>query len=183
MAQRSNTGLIVGVLSVMVIGTTIFLIVRKIKKDKQNQQLPPLMPQQPQNQQGQQSQQTQTQTQTQTTPTNRLGGFVDALSDLFKGRATENKSDKFTDFKFPIRKGQKGDNVKKLQQLILGINNKALPKFGADGDFGNETASAISRLIGKESIDNQADLDRLKKVGYDTASKIALNMASGFRLF
>jgi len=38
-------------------------------------------------------------------------------------------------------------------------------------------------LIGKDSIDNQADLDKLKNVGYQTASKIALNMASGFKLY
>lgn len=179
MAQKSNTGIIVGVVSALVIGTTIFLIIRSARKKAQNQQLPPLQPQQPQGQQEPINQQTQTETQ----PTNKLGGFIDSLSELFRGRAKESKSDKFTDFQFPIRKGQRGENVRKLQQLILGINSKALPKFGADADFGSETANALKKLIGKESVDNQADIDRLKKVGFETASKIVMNLGSPIKLF
>lgn len=179
MAQKSNTGIIVGVVSVLVIGTTIFLIVKSARKKAQNQQLPPLQPQQPQGQQEPINQQTQNQTQ----PTNKLGGFIDTISELFKKKDIETKSDKFTDFKFPIRRGQKGENVRKLQQLILNVKSKALPKYGADGDFGSETANALLQLIGKESIDNQADLDRLKKVGYDIKSKILINLSSPFQIF
>ena len=147
MAQKSNTGIIVGVVSALVIGTTIFLIIRSARKKAQNQQLPSFPPKESQGQQELQNQQTQTQTQ-QTQSTNTLGGFIDSLSELFRGRASESKADPFTNFQFPIRKGQKGENVRKLQKLILGINNKALPKFGADADFGSETANALKKLIG-----------------------------------
>lgn len=41
-----------------------------------------------------------------------------------------------------IRKGDKGPVVKYAQQLLLERGYK-LPKYGADGDFGNETAAAV----------------------------------------
>jgi hypothetical protein len=43
--------------------------------------------------------------------------------------------------------------------------------------------NALKKLIGKESVDNQADIDRLKKVGFDTASRIAMNFGSPIKLF
>jgi hypothetical protein len=49
MAQKNNTSLIVGVISFLVVGTTIFFIVRKIKNDSKNKQLPPTEPEEPTN--------------------------------------------------------------------------------------------------------------------------------------
>lgn len=63
--------------------------------------------------------------------------------------------------KYPLRKGSKGDNVKAIQKLILGIDSTLLPKFGADGDFGSETESALQKLIGKKSVDNNTDYGKL----------------------
>lgn len=44
-----------------------------------------------------------------------------------------------------LRKGDKGDAVRQLQQIMLAIDPKCLPKYGADGDFGAETLAAVLR--------------------------------------
>ena len=41
-----------------------------------------------------------------------------------------------------LRKGDKGDAVKYLQTLLLNLGY-SLPKYGADGDYGNETLKAV----------------------------------------
>lgn len=41
-----------------------------------------------------------------------------------------------------LKKGSKGEAVKKLQQRLLDLGYK-LPKYGADGDYGNETEAAV----------------------------------------
>jgi hypothetical protein len=41
-----------------------------------------------------------------------------------------------------LRKGSKGEDVKKLQQRLLDLGYK-LPRYGADGDYGNETVAAV----------------------------------------
>lgn len=62
---------------------------------------------------------------------------------------------------FPLKSGSKGAKVKELQQAILKYDPKALPKFGADGDFGSETQRAVSKILGKTSVDSQADIDKI----------------------
>ena len=48
---------------------------------------------------------------------------------------------------FPLRKGSKGEMVKKLQEaLITKHGAKTLSKYGADGDFGSETVAALTKL-------------------------------------
>lgn len=47
---------------------------------------------------------------------------------------------------FPLKKGSKGSNVKLLQEaLIIKYGKSILPKYGADGDFGTETANALKK--------------------------------------
>jgi hypothetical protein len=47
---------------------------------------------------------------------------------------------------FPLKKGSKGSNVKLLQEaLITKYGKSILPKYGADGDFGTETANALKK--------------------------------------
>jgi peptidoglycan hydrolase-like protein with peptidoglycan-binding domain len=41
-----------------------------------------------------------------------------------------------------LRKGDKGPAVQKIQQALMDLNFP-LPRFGADGSLGNETASGI----------------------------------------
>lgn len=63
---------------------------------------------------------------------------------------------------FPLKRGSKGTKVKELQNLILQFDKKALPKFGADGDFGSETEAALVKLTGKKTINSQSELDSLR---------------------
>ena len=44
-----------------------------------------------------------------------------------------------------LRRGMRGDDVKELQTLLLRLGY-ALPKYGADGDFGSETRSALRQF-------------------------------------
>lgn len=62
---------------------------------------------------------------------------------------------------FPLRKGSRGAKVKELQNLILRFDKNALPKFGADSDFGSETETALNKLTGKKTVDSQKELDAL----------------------
>jgi hypothetical protein len=63
---------------------------------------------------------------------------------------------------FPIKKGSKGAIVRELQSYLLRIDNKSLPKFGLDGDFGSETQAALKKITGKSSVDTQVDFDAIK---------------------
>lgn len=63
---------------------------------------------------------------------------------------------------FPLKKGSKGAKVVELQNVILRINPNLLAKFGADGDFGSETEAAVVKLLGKKTIDSQADIESIK---------------------
>jgi hypothetical protein len=48
---------------------------------------------------------------------------------------------------FPLKKGSKGETVRKLQDaLIAKYGKQTLPKYGADGDFGSETTNALIKL-------------------------------------
>lgn len=61
---------------------------------------------------------------------------------VYNPSTVEDKNDGF-----PLKKGSKGDTVKKLQEaLIAKYGAKTLPKYGADGDFGTETVNALTKL-------------------------------------
>ena len=48
---------------------------------------------------------------------------------------------------FPIKRGSKGEKVRKVQQALLDKHgSEILPKYGADGDFGSEMAAALKKL-------------------------------------
>lgn len=83
----------------------------------------------------------------------------------------------FSGFTFPIRRTQKSDNVKKLQELLLLIDSKSIPD-GATGYFGSQTESALEKYLGKKKVENQADIDVLRKLGLGKiGSSIATNVA------
>ncbi len=47
---------------------------------------------------------------------------------------------------FPLKRGSKGDNVRRLQQALIDkYGSGALPKYGADSDFGSETVNALKK--------------------------------------
>jgi flagellar basal body-associated protein FliL len=83
----------------------------------------------------------------------------------------------FSGFTFPIRRTQKSENVKKLQELLLLIDSKSIPD-GATGYFGSQTESALEKYLGKKKVENQADIDVLRKLGLGKiGGSIATNVA------
>ncbi len=47
---------------------------------------------------------------------------------------------------FPLKKGSKSNNVRLLQEALIAKYGKSiLPRYGADGDFGTETANALKK--------------------------------------
>ena len=65
---------------------------------------------------------------------------------------------------FPMSRGSKGEKVYELQQAILSVDPKALPKYGADKDFGSETERAVLKLLNKKTIDSQEDIAAIAKI-------------------
>src|SRR6186713_700665 len=58
------------------------------------------------------------------------------------------------DSEFPLRKGSKGEKVRQLQKALIAKYGKSiLPKYGADGDFGSETAAALRKAKLPSAID------------------------------
>jgi peptidoglycan hydrolase-like protein with peptidoglycan-binding domain len=46
-----------------------------------------------------------------------------------------------------LKKGSKGENVRRLQEaLVTKYGKQTLPKYGADGDFGSELTAALKKL-------------------------------------
>lgn len=180
MADNKNTGIIVGLVSLALVGTAVFFVIKATKKTK-----PPTEPQ-PQptgGDLGNQPTPQQPTTAPQKDVLGQIGGIVGSITDLFKKKASQSGADKYTGFTFPIEVGQSGANVRKLQQMILSANKNLLPKYGADGKFGSETANALKTLIGKNRIDSQADIDTIKTNAYNSASKVLMNQQLGFKLF
>lgn len=71
--------------------------------------------------------------------------------------STKSASTKY----FPLKKGSKGAKVKELQQAILKYDSTLLPKFKDDSDFGSETLSAVTKILGKTTVDSQEDIDTI----------------------
>ena len=60
--------------------------------------------------------------------------------------AHSHSSEDETSGDFPLKKGSKGSKVKKMQQALISKHGSSiLPKYGADGDFGSETAKALKK--------------------------------------
>ncbi len=97
----------------------------------------------------------------------------------------KSKSSSSSSGDFPLKKGSKGDNVRKLQQALMDkYGSSILPKYGADGDFGSETQNALKKnglpTIVSESTFNvivqgggssgSSDISGLAKKLYDAAT-------------
>ena len=64
------------------------------------------------------------------------------IAEWFDVKKTEKSVTTFTLTLKQLSEGDKGDQVKALQQLIM-ANGIKLPKYGADGDFGAETKAGV----------------------------------------
>ncbi|MBI3502299.1 MAG: hypothetical protein HY063_10945 [Bacteroidetes bacterium] len=83
----------------------------------------------------------------------------------------ENRNDDF-----PLKKGSKGTKVKTLQDaLIAKYGRDILPRYGADGDFGNEMATALAKKNLPDTIDENTYNVLVKTTGFD-ASQLAKSL-------
>jgi hypothetical protein len=79
---------------------------------------------------------------------------------------------------FPLKKGSKGNSVKLLQQALLAKYGKSiLPKYGADGDFGSETESALKKVGYPTTIDQSMFnvITQVVKVDFSSLGKQLYN--------
>lgn len=81
---------------------------------------------------------------------------------------------------FPLKKGSKGEQVKQLQLALIGkYGSSILPKYGADGDFGSEMESALTKIGLSNQVDESTFQVLLKSGSPDamsTANKIRLTL-------
>ena len=136
--KNKNGTIAIGVISLLFVGTAIYFVIKGINAKPK--------PQGGNNVGGGDTKNEGT-TSTTTTPTT----------------STTTTQETYTDFKFPIRLTQKGDSVRKLQDLLLKVDSTLLPKYGVDGYFGTETESALYKVLGKKSVVSQADIDKIKQ--------------------
>lgn len=63
---------------------------------------------------------------------------------------------------FPLKQGSRNALVKQLQNaLIATYGSSVLPKYGADGDWGTETNTAVKGKLGITSIGSQDDFNKV----------------------
>ncbi len=72
---------------------------------------------------------------------------------------------------FPLKNGSKGDKVKLLQQALIDNYGKSiLPRYGADGFFGNEMIAALKKLNLPSTV-NETTFNVLVKGSNTSATK------------
>lgn len=58
---------------------------------------------------------------------------------------------------FPLKKGSRGPRVKALQESLMAKHGREiLPRYGADGSFGNEMVAALKKLNMPQTIDESS---------------------------
>jgi hypothetical protein len=108
-----------------------------------------------------------------------IGGYLVVRNILGKSKGSNIESptpdapSKINAQDFPIKKGSKGEKVRELQTILVGINPSSLPKYGVDGDFGSETESALFKYLNKKTVDSQDDMTTLRGLK-DAAQATAL---------
>jgi peptidoglycan hydrolase-like protein with peptidoglycan-binding domain len=87
----------------------------------------------------------------------------------FVNQAQVNVENTVSNAGFPVQKGSKGANVKLLQQALISKYGSILPAFGADGDFGSETETALKSKSHPTVFTSQAELNSfIKSLGNST---------------
>jgi hypothetical protein len=105
------------------------------------------------------------------------------------GDGSGSGSDTTASNDFPLKKGSKGAKVKALQKALIAKYGKSiLPKYGADGGFGNETIAALKKAGFPSEVDESTfnviaqgevsgsgiDAVTIAKLLYDAASSGSL---------
>lgn len=67
-----------------------------------------------------------------------------------------------TSSQYPLKLGSRGDLVAALQNALIAAYGKTvLPKYGADGDWGGETDTAVKAKLGISQIDSRDQFDKI----------------------
>jgi len=143
--KNKNGTIAIGVISLLFVGTAIYFVVKGLKAKPK--------PQEGNNVGSDDVKDVGTTSATSTNTTS---------TTTTPSTSTTSTQETYTDFKFPIRLTQKNDSVRKLQDLLLKVDSKLLPKFGADGYFGTETQTALYNVLGKKSVSSQTDIEIIK---------------------
>lgn len=116
---------------------------------------------------------------------NKLGGDTkDANAPTDSSKTTSNNSGGVTPQVakvFPLKKGSKGTKVTELQNALLSVNKNILPKFGADGDYGSETESAVNTILKKKTVDSQDDIAKILSIAKTSEANIKLAQVNSER--
>ena len=84
---------------------------------------------------------------------NRIYGYGRPKYDIESNPNKESKKEEVCTVKVSVlRKGDKGGNVKALQALLIGYGYD-LGKWGADGDFGGATDSALRKYQSRNGLE------------------------------
>lgn len=77
-------------------------------------------------------------------------------SDTTRSRSSYSLPSSSGSSDFPLHKGSRGSHVKALQQaLIAKYGSSILPRYGADGSFGNEMLAALQKAGLPSSVDER----------------------------
>lgn len=80
-----------------------------------------------------------------------------------------------------LRKGDQGDAVKVLQRALMD-SGYPLPTFGDDGDFGNETESAVKRYQGDRGLQADGIVGRKTMTCLDAEFLLPISLNSNQRM-
>ncbi len=97
------------------------------------------------------------------------------LETTFLPEVTTSRPTSSSSSGFPLKKGSKGELVKKLQQvLIKAYGSSILPRYGADGDYGSELESALR----SKGLPTVIDIDSYSKIISKGSSSVTIPQTS-----
>lgn len=103
----------------------------------------------------------------------------DEIKDSLTGKDTASAeaaeaTSKALDYKLVLKKGSSGPEVQKLQTFLLMVDKNCLPKYGNDGDFGQETLSALQKYTGYTSITLNDAIDQINNKFKQMGSSVVI---------
>ena len=176
--NKKSTILVVSLVSLLLVGTAIFFVVKGAG----------LKPR-PQSDDKDEEDEKNNKKKVDDTATEKgtgIGNFFENLRDKVTGGLTTKDPSTFEGFKFPIRRTQRGENVKRLQLLLLTFDKSIIPQ-GATGYFGTQTETALQKVIGKKQVESQADIlaieSKIKQKAGSIMAGAFMNQQLGIKLY
>lgn len=59
-----------------------------------------------------------------------------------------------------LKKGSEGERVRAMQEMLLAVG-QLLPRYGADGKYGNETVAAVMSFQARMGLDDTGEMDEM----------------------